>query len=99
MPFDLDAIGNPIAIRARERVAFTADQAYYDKLDNIAYTKLMQSCRLRLEAKHTACDLLQRLEDHYSKLYEVAKSNHALPLLVASIRKQDWCTLSRSRAA
>ena len=76
-----------ISMNPRER-AFTADQADYDKLDNIAYYEHMRVwvCWLNPNTKnfaetggyYTAYNLLQRLKDCYHKLDEVAKSTHLM---------------------
>ena len=87
-------------MNARERGAFTDDQADYYKLDNFAYSALMQANRLNPKKKNLAetggynkaCDFLQHLMDRHDILDEVATSTHRMHYpSFASTRKRDRC--------
>ena len=48
-PSDLDAQGNPIP---QQRRTFNDEVAEYDRLDNIAFSVLMKTCRQNVKVKN-----------------------------------------------
>ena len=84
-PSDLDAQGNPIPMNAQQRRTFNDEVAEYDRLDNIAFSELINvptKCQRENLSEtsefNTAYELLQRLRQRYYTVDDITKAKHML---------------------
>jgi hypothetical protein len=82
----IDAQGVPVVMNAAQSRALLANQAAYDKADNIAFSELMKACRRNPKTKsltesgdfNGAFPLITRLKARYNNVDEVMKASHLL---------------------